>query len=135
MKKIILFLLFLEICAVAVFSYEKVGKIIINQPEIKIEFDFYDTNVDMEIIVEIIKNCIISTKSKGLLSIDNEEAEILVEELNRLYSIINWSKFEYENGLRTDYFVAQSNIKYKGKEYFIITIAPEDRTWYFEIQR
>ena len=134
MKKT-LFLLVLMICAATAFSQEAVGKIIIKDPNIGIEIDFFDDNVSIEIIIEIIKTCLVTTKSKGLRTLDPELSDELMEEIDKRLSIVDFSDLKIEWGYSTDYFAISYSLGYQGKEYFVISVLPEERYWYFENER
>jgi hypothetical protein len=123
------------ICAFAAFSQEAVGKIIVKEPNIGIEIDFYDDNVSIDIIIELIKTCIITTKSNRLRTVEPEIAGFLIEEIGKRVSVIDFSKNKLEWGYSTEYSTISFSFSYKGKEYFVIGVMPEDRYWYFENER
>ena len=134
MKKTFLFLS-LMICAVTAFSQEAVGKIIVKEPNIGIEIDFFDDYVSIDIIIELIKTCIITTQSKGLRTLDPELPDILIEEIDKRVSAIDFSNLKMEWGYPTEYSTVSYSFSYKGKEYFVIGVMPEDGYWYFENER
>jgi hypothetical protein len=125
-KKKAFFLSILIICAAVAFSQQVVGTIIINNPEIKVVIDFYDKNVAVDLIADIIKSHIISTGSKGLQSVSDEDTDIVWEELDRRYFSIDWSNIENRWGSVTEYFVTKCIFSFHGREYFIINVIPED---------
>jgi len=131
MKKTILFLI-LIICSVGAYTQEAVGKINVKEPDIKIEMVFYDDNVTVETVLEIIKTRLLTAKSNRLKSVDYEVSDFLLEELYKRLEAIDFSKVNLEWGYITDYSTINYNFKYQNNDYFIIAVMPEDRSWFFE---
>ena len=120
------------ICAAAVFSQEKVGTVSFTDPSINIVIDFYESNIEVDAVIEILQNYLISTGIQGLRTIDNKTSNTLYDEINRRSeNITDWSNLELTWGTFSPYFAIKYTLSYKGSDYFIINILPEDSYWFF----
>jgi hypothetical protein len=118
-------LLILIMCAAAGFTQEIVGTVVLKGPNITIEYDFYDNNIVVEEITEIIKKCILSTNSKRLMSVSDEEIALLNEEIEKLCEDVDYSGLDLDWFLKSQFFAIKFNFNYHGKDYFVLGIMPE----------
>jgi len=134
MKKLLMFFI-LIICAVSVYSQEEVGKLTLKEPDIEIETVFYDSNIPVDIVAEIIKMWLINTKSTRLSSVQPELQDMLYQEIGKLVSKIDFSNITKYLGDSSEYFTITYNFFYQQKEYFVIAVLPENNYWFFENSR
>ena len=125
----------LVICSAAAFTQEIVGNVTVNNRyvDIDIDVDFYDDTINLDSILEIIKAHIITTQSKGLITVDYDVSDNLMDILMNLD--VDNSDFSYNWGNMTQYYAIKYAFIYEGKEYFVIQILPEDNYWFFEVER
>jgi len=130
MKKTVLFFI-LIICSVAAYSQEAVGKVNVKTQDMAIEIVFYDNEVSMDTVIEVMKS-ILTVNTKGLRSVDSDDYGILVEELSKRLELVDFSKINLEWGYMTDFSTLVFNFSYQKKEYFVIATSPDERYWFFE---
>ena len=123
-------LLVMMICAAAVFAQEIVGNVTANIPNVTMDVDFYNSNINFEVISKIILNHLTATQSEGLRAIDDEVSDELMVVLQNIN--LDEANLQLNWGSATEYFAIKIAFTHKGKEYFIINISPEDTYWFFE---
>jgi len=130
MKKILVVVI-LTLYPTIAFSQEIVGNIILNDPIIKVNLDFYDDPIDMEVVVKIMETHLISNPSGGLRTVDDDISDKLMEVIENM--VVDPSDFTLTWGYITEYCATKFLFKYQGTEYLIIHIEPEDIIFCFEI--
>jgi len=129
MKKIIVALI-LTLCTATVFSQEVVGNVKVSNPEIDVDIDFYDSNIGMAAVVELITVHLESSPSKSLITVDEEVANSLMKVM--FNQDFDESDLSLTWGSMTQYIAIKYAINVNGEDYFVIHIMPEDRYWFFK---
>ena len=132
MKKIAILLIFM-LCVSAVFSQEIVGNYSFKSSYIDIEIDFYEEEIDITTVMQMIVVHIVSTQASELLVVFDEMSNILYDEMDTLVGFVaDQMDYELDWGYVTPYFAVKYVFSINEDEYFVINILPEDNFWFFE---